>query len=192
AFQIQTEINDELVQLLRDMGILEIGSCIQCGTCSGGCPSGRRTAIKTRSIVRRVQLGDESVLADKGLWDCSTCYTCYERCPRQLPITDIIVFLRNLAVQKGYTLKEHLDLCKKLYDTGHGVPQDNEKWGKLREAYGLDFTPPTVHSSENALKELQTILSSTGFDKLTSVGKYEMAGYLREIEPAGEKAGTES
>jgi len=74
-----TEISDDLSNLLRDAGYLELSACIQCGTCSGSCPSGRRTALRTRSLMKKVQLGlKEEIFSDKELWFCSTCYTCLE------------------------------------------------------------------------------------------------------------------
>ena len=169
-----TKITDDLSDLLRDAGYLEVSACIQCGTCSGGCPSGRRTAFKTRTLMKKVQLGlTEEVLSDKQLWFCSTCYTCLERCPRGVPITDAIIYLRNLAVQKGYIQAPHFVLCKMLYNTGHGVPINDEKWSKLREHYKLDGVPPTTHKFPDAYKEVQTLLKSTKFDELTGVGDFE-------------------
>ena len=168
-----TEFTEGLANLLREVGFLEIGSCIQCGTCTGGCPSGRRTALNTREIVRKAQLGLEEVLSDKELWFCSTCYTCLERCPRGVPVTDIIIYLRNIAVQKGHIQAPHLVLCKMLYNTGHGVPINDKKWNKLREHYKLSSIPPTTHKHPNALKEVQELLKSTKFDKLVNVGEYE-------------------
>ena len=60
-----------------------------------------------------------------------------------------------------------------FYNTGHGVPINEEKWNKLREHYNLDSVPPTTHKFPNAEKEVQSLLRSTGFDKLTGVGEYE-------------------
>ncbi len=54
-------------------------ACIQCATCTSGCPSGRRTAWRIRKIFRKAQLGlKEDALKDEELWDCTTCYTCQE------------------------------------------------------------------------------------------------------------------
>ena len=168
-----TEISDELSNLLRDAGYLELSACIQCGTCSGGCPSGRRTAYRTRSLMKKVQLGlKEEVLSDKELWFCSTCYTCYERCPRGVPVTDVIIYLRNLAVQEGYMQAPHLALCKMFYDTGHGVPI-NDNFSQLRKHHKLSDLPPTTHQFPKAAKEIKTLLKSTEFDKLTGVADYE-------------------
>jgi heterodisulfide reductase subunit C len=168
-----TKISDEFLDLLRDAGYLEIGACIQCGNCTASCPSGRRTALRTREIMRKAILGQEEVLRDKELWLCTTCYTCYERCPRNIPITDIIVFLRNIAVERGNILGPHWNVCNTLFNTGHIVPIDNEKHNILRESYGVSRIPPTVHAYPEALKEVQNLIESTGFDKKVKIGKFE-------------------
>jgi len=172
-----TNFSNDLSDQIKDAGFKEIDGCIQCGTCTGGCPSGRRTALSTRSIIRKVQLGLDEVLYDRDLWYCSTCYTCLERCPRKLPITDIIIQLRNLAVQKGNMHPTHVSLSHHLYNTGHGVPIDNEKWENLREYHDLSAKPPTVHSHPEAIKELQILLESSKFDELVGI----------EIEESEEK-----
>ena len=168
-----TKVSDEFMDLLRDAGYLELGACIQCGNCTAGCPSGRRTALRTREIMRKAVLGQEEVLKDKELWLCSTCYTCYERCPRNIPTTDIIIFLRNLAAERGLMLEPHWNLCKIFYQFGHGVPINDEKWNELRESYGVSRVPPTVHAHPEAVKECQDLIESVGFDKKIKIGKYE-------------------
>ena len=74
-----------------DAGIETVKHCFQCGTCSGSCPSGRRTPYKVRQIVRKCLLGlKEEVIADDALWMCTTCYTCQERCLRSVKIVESI------------------------------------------------------------------------------------------------------
>ena len=102
-----TEIKNNLVEELVNEGCKEIMSCMQCGMCTGGCPSGRRNALRTRKIIRLALLGLDEVLEDEDIWFCSTCYTCFERCPRQVPTTDIILKLRNLAVREGHIHPSH-------------------------------------------------------------------------------------
>ncbi|MFX1379782.1 MAG: CoB--CoM heterodisulfide reductase subunit C [Promethearchaeota archaeon] len=169
-----TNFTNKLVDSLKEAGYSEVDACIQCGTCSGGCPSGRRTALRVRTIIRKVQLGIDDVLSENDIWYCSTCYTCLERCPRKLPITDMIIYLRNLAVQKGFMHENHLDLCKKLLFSGHGVPIDNRKWKDLREYYGLDRIPPTVHSHKKDLDEVKRLLISSKFNELVGVDSDEL------------------
>ncbi|MFW9877066.1 MAG: CoB--CoM heterodisulfide reductase subunit C [Candidatus Thorarchaeota archaeon] len=172
--EIITNFSNELVDSLKEAGFTEVDACIQCGTCSGGCPAGKRTALKVRTIMRKVQLGVDDVLSQKDIWYCSTCYTCLERCPRKLPITDMIIYLRNLAVQKGFLLEKHLELCKKFCFSGHGVPIDNNKWKDLREFYGLNRIPPTVHSSKKDLDEVKKLLISSKFNQLVHIDSEEL------------------
>jgi len=163
-------MNSRIAQKFVDAGLEQLRACINCGTCTGGCPSGRRTAYRTRSAIRRALTGDESVLSDIDIWLCSTCYYCYERCPRNIPVTDMIIKLRNIAVEEGYILDAHFGLANNIfYKTGHGVPANgeaNKKWQDLRESFGLPPLPPTVHCHPEAVKEVQDLLKSVGFTKL--------------------------
>jgi heterodisulfide reductase subunit C len=164
---VEQVVEDELLERFK--------SCFQCGTCSGGCPSGRRTAMRTRELIRQglVGLTDELLTSDL-LWLCSTCYTCYERCPRDVPSTDIIIKLRNIAAHKGFMRGPHIAVSKNLINTGHGVPLDHEKtpnWMNLRKSLKLAPIPPTVHSYPEALKEVQTIVHELKFDELIAYGE---------------------
>jgi heterodisulfide reductase subunit C2 len=160
--------SDILEEIIKDEALKYIRACYQCGRCTGGCPSGRRTAIRTRQIIRKTLLGLEEVLSDDDIWLCSTCYTCYERCPRSIPVTDIIIKLRNLASRKGFMKPAHKGLTHVLIKTGHGVPiggTDNN-WTKLRASYGLSPIPPTTHSHPECIEDIETLVKSTKFDKL--------------------------
>jgi heterodisulfide reductase subunit C len=169
-----SEVPDAILEeIIKDEALKAVQACFQCGTCSGGCPSGRRTAMRTRKLMRKAVMSMEDVLKDEDIWLCSTCYTCYERCPRSVPVTDIIVKLRNLAIQKGYILSPHKALTHLLIDTGHGVPIGGKEnnWTKLRESYGLDPLPPTTHKHDEALSEVQTLVAEVKFDKLVGYEK---------------------
>ena len=56
--------NDISDQLVLDETLEVVRACFQCGTCTGGCPSGRRTAIRTRQIIRKALIGLDEVLTD--------------------------------------------------------------------------------------------------------------------------------
>ena len=138
----------------------------QCGTCGGGCPSGRRTPYRVRQIVRKCLLGlREEVVSDPALWMCTTCYTCQERCPRSVKIVDIIKMARNEAAKAGYMADAHKATGSYVIKFGHGVPI-NDKTKDLRKAIGLDELPPTVHAFPEALEEVQKICAACEFDKL--------------------------
>lgn len=153
---------DEIVKAGAD----RIRTCIQCGTCSSVCPSGRRTAFRTRELIRKALLGlKEEVLSSPDLWLCATCHTCLERCPRQIKVTDAIIIMRNMAVEEGFMLPDHRKASMKLLETGHAVPINDANREK-RVSLGLDEIPPTVHSHKDALNDLKTIMKRTGFKNL--------------------------
>ncbi len=160
------ELDKGFAEEVAKAGGEKINLCIQCGTCTSSCPSGRRTAFRTRQIIRRAMLGvKEPVLADKDLWLCTTCYTCLERCPRGVDPTDVILAIRNTAVKSGHMLDRHKQVAGLVMKSGHAVPID-ETNKKTRVAMGLSEVPPTTHKSPEALKEVQEITKKTGFDKL--------------------------
>ena len=161
-----------------DAGIETVKHCLQCGTCSGGCPSGRRTPYKVRQIVRKCLLGlKEEVISDESLWMCTTCYTCQERCLRSVKIVEIIKKARNIAAHAGYMAKAHKMTGVFVLNTGHAVPiNDNVK--ALRSKIGLPEVPPTTHAYPEALAEVQKLCKITAFDEL--IGYDEATGGLKE------------
>ena len=161
-----------------DAGIETVKHCFQCGTCSGSCPSGRRTPYKVRQIVRKCLLGlKEEVITDDALWMCTTCYTCQERCLRSVKIVDIIKKARNIAAHAGYMAKPHKMTGVFVMNTGHGVPI-NDTVKAWRAKIGLPEIPPTTHAYPEALAEVQKICKITGFDEL--IGYDEATGGLKE------------
>ena len=161
-----------------DSGIETVKHCFQCGTCSGSCPSGRRTPYKVRQIVRKCLLGlKEEVITDDALWMCTTCYTCQERCLRSVKIVEIIKKARNIAAHAGYMAKPHKMTGVFVINTGHAVPI-NDAAKALRAKIGLPELPPTTHSYPEALEEVQKLCKITAFDEL--IGYDEATGGLKE------------
>jgi len=167
------DIDSEFVDELVKAGTDRIRTCIQCGTCSSVCPSGRRTAFRTRELMRKALLGlKDEVLSSPDLWLCSTCYTCLERCPRQIKVTDAIIIMRNMAVEHGFILPQHKKASQKLLSTGHAVPIDRANQ-EIRKDLGLEKLPPTTHSNKKALDQVQEIMKRTGFKDLIEGDKKE-------------------
>lgn len=166
---IITEIksNPEFEKQLAAAGGEKVRMCFQCGTCTAGCPSGRRTSYRVRKLMRMAQLGlKEEIVGSEELWECSTCYTCVERCPRAVPIVDIIVALRNIAVAEGHIFDNHKKTAQNLYKTGHTVGI-NDKIKAQRKELGLPEVPPTVLANPAAMADLDKILNAVGFNKIT-------------------------
>jgi heterodisulfide reductase subunit C len=79
--------------------------CFSCGTCVAGCPvAGSTERYNPRRIVRMALLGmRQEVLTSEFVWLCSTCYTCYERCPQDVHLPELMNAIRNIAVREGHT-----------------------------------------------------------------------------------------
>jgi heterodisulfide reductase subunit C len=79
--------------------------CFSCGTCVAGCPVAGQTArYNPRRIVHMALLGmREEVLTSEFVWLCASCYACYERCPQDVRIPELMNAIRNIAVREGHT-----------------------------------------------------------------------------------------
>jgi heterodisulfide reductase subunit C len=167
------DFDPSFVDKIVAAGADRIRTCIQCGTCSSVCPSGRRTAFRTRELIRKALLGlREDVLSSPDLWLCATCLTCLERCPRQIKVSDAIIIMRNMAVKEGFMLPQHRKSAQKLIQTGHAVALDDAN-REMRVELGLQEIPPTTQSSEKALADVKSILRKTGFEETIETGGNE-------------------
>ena len=159
------KLNKGLVNFTKDVekeGGENIGVCYQCGTCTGSCPMGRRNALRTRKIMRMASLGlKDQLLHSDEIWYCSTCYTCTDRCPRHVRPTDVIMAIRNMATRQHIVPKNFLQTAGLIYQTGHGVP-NNDANKKIRVRLGLTENPPTTHMYPEYIPGIQKILEATG------------------------------
>jgi len=159
-------IDPDFKNEVMEAGAESVALCFQCGTCTGACPSGRRTPYRIRNVVRKSVMGlKEEVIADDTIWMCTTCYECQERCPRGIKIVDVVKTVRNFAAQAGYMAPAHKMTGSFVIKTGHGVPI-NDATMALRKSVGLGELPPTTHQFPEALEEVQKIMKATGFDNL--------------------------
>lgn len=177
-------IEDEIIEcggeVFGEEEMKTLMHCVQCGKCTGGCPSGRITALRTRKLFRMAQMDmREEIFNAPELWFCTTCYTCYERCPKGVKCTDIIRVIRNLAAKEGHMSVPHRKIGVYALKTGHGVPITPEQM-KIRESLGLDPQPPTTQKYKEQLEQFQTIFRETGFDALIDFDWDTMS--LRETE----------
>jgi len=89
-------------------------TCLQCGTCGGSCPSGSDMDNTPRQIFAMINAGmRDDVLRSNTPWYCVSCYYCMTRCPKEIPITDIMYTLKNMAVRaKLYPDRDAPDFSK--------------------------------------------------------------------------------
>ncbi|MEW5936241.1 MAG: 4Fe-4S dicluster domain-containing protein [Candidatus Thermoplasmatota archaeon] len=96
-----TKPERSLVEELREMCAENPYACYQCGTCSAGCPYIEEMDLTPDEVIRHVVMDKKEVLGSKTIWLCSSCYTCAERCPRDLNITKIMEALRQIVLRKN-------------------------------------------------------------------------------------------
>ena len=78
--------------------------CMQCGVCSGSCPTHFHPGWDhpPQEIFMMIRAGKrEEVLESGSMWMCTSCYNCYVRCPRKVPITHIMHGLAEYAYRIG-------------------------------------------------------------------------------------------
>ena len=74
-------------------------TCIQCGTCSGSCSVAALADYTPRMIVNLVARGDvETALKSQMIFLCTSCLACTTRCPRDIPVADLMMKLRNMSI----------------------------------------------------------------------------------------------
>jgi heterodisulfide reductase subunit C len=113
-----TEMHPFLVEVLNTPGGEDVLQCYQCGTCSGSCPVIDEMEHGPRRIMHLIHSGEEElVLSSHDMWFCVSCYSCANRCPRGIEITDVMASLRSLAMQKGYTDDKEAKFGKSFAET---------------------------------------------------------------------------
>jgi heterodisulfide reductase subunit C len=131
---LDAEFTKEVSKLL---GGADLTACFQCAKCSAGCPVSDKVNIQVHELMRMLLFGLREVLETDMVWLCTTCYTCQERCPQGIDITDIIFGLKNMAFKKKMAPPGYVAARKSLYDTGKLYePTDWE-----REDLDLDDVP---------------------------------------------------
>jgi len=136
--------------------------CYQCGTCTGSCPSAPRSSYRIRLFMRRCVLGlEDEALTDPDLWLCTTCYSCTDRCPRDIAPTDVIMAMRNLAFKRDIIPKNFLQTVQLIYKSGHGVP-NNDVNRAARTKLGLPADPPTTHTYTEFIPGIQKLIDHFG------------------------------
>ncbi len=100
----QAQLDTGFVEAVKSVpGGEKVAHCIQCGTCSGSCPSSYQMEYTPRKMILMSMVGmKKEVLSSKAIWLCASCYSCSIRCPRGIPVTEIIYLLKNMAIAQGY------------------------------------------------------------------------------------------
>jgi heterodisulfide reductase subunit C len=136
--------------------------CYQCGVCMGGCPVARvNEEFNPRRLMSKVVHEQwEEVLEGKAIWLCAQCHLCTEGCLQDVGISDLIVDLRNLAIETGIQPPEHFIMkLRRVSDTGR-LAQDSARVRRIREQLRLGNLSPV------AVEEIKKLVEGTSFQEL--------------------------
>lgn len=91
----------------REIYSLENGSyikqCMQCGMCAISCATRDIMDYSPRRLFNLIKLGKkDEVLKSNTFWYCTSCCTCKARCPRGIPLVDVMHDLKRYAIKNGY------------------------------------------------------------------------------------------
>ena len=110
----------DLVKEVEELCGENLFGCYQCGTCSAGCPFIDDMDLSPDEVIRYVILDKQEVLNSKTIWLCSSCFTCAERCPRDINITKIMEALRQIILRKKIDRTNLAEISK---DEKEAIPQ---------------------------------------------------------------------
>jgi len=105
----------------------------------------------------------EVILSSDVIWLCASCFSCTERCPQGVRLTDVIRAIRNIAVREGYIHPFFKAQGKMITDFGR-IFEDDKFINGLRADMGLPPIP-TVN-----IDELSKILDHTKVKEALSKG----------------------
>jgi heterodisulfide reductase subunit B len=145
----------------------ELGNyCYQCGACVGDCPATTYSggAFNPREIMLKVLygLGEELLVQDSILWQCTNCYNCHERCPQQVKPVEVIISLKNMLADRGIIPPAVGKIITTFEETGRTAPPGSAIT-KQRAALGLPPIGPVP------MDEIRAVLAPTNGKKAARV-----------------------
>jgi Fe-S oxidoreductase len=163
-------------QFIEDHGLM---ACIQCGKCTGGCPMAMKTRLNPRNLIYRLIVAGNGFDLEgrEELWDCTTCSTCYSRCPKRVNPMQAVIDLRGAFVEKG---RVHPNVKVALESTfRHGNPltmlrEERDAWiGDLEVKpfeegteylYYIGCTPSYDPRVQNVTRSILKLMETAGMD----------------------------
>ncbi|MDP2430732.1 MAG: 4Fe-4S dicluster domain-containing protein [Pseudomonadota bacterium] len=105
--------------------------CMQCGLCSGSCPTNFQAGWDhpPQELFMMIRAGKrDEVLKSNSMWMCTSCYNCYVRCPRKVPVTHVMHGIAEYAYRIGQSPKNQptQHLSKTFWDNCTKTGRVNE------------------------------------------------------------------
>lgn len=150
--EINLKFRDKLAKMIG--GELH-NLCYQCGACVGDCPAAKYSDnFNPRIIMLQTLLGMENDLINENsiIWECTNCFTCYERCPQDVKPIEVIIALKNMVHEKNLSPNNVTSIIKSVMETGRTVVL-NDTAKRRRAELGL---PPLAEMPIDDIAALMT------------------------------------
>ena len=107
----------------------EIKMCMNCGVCAGSCPLRHEMDYPPRQIFQLIRAGrKEAVLNSQSIMLCTSCYTCKVRCPRIIPVIDVMHGLAHYAIEQGIlTRRDTANFGREFWNQVYKLGRIDEK-----------------------------------------------------------------
>ena len=180
---------ERLAHILRDT----LYPCIQCGKCTGSCPIATVSPhFNIRSILYEMlnSEGEEIAYQKEMIWDCSTCTTCVQRCPKKVDPAGLVMSVRSVLVEDGQLPPKIRDVLKSISIRGNPWNIGQEKrseWAEglevknISEAeilYFVGCTPAFDPRLQKLAKAIVKTLKAAGVD-FGTLGNDECGNHSR-------------
>jgi len=164
-------------QFAKDTGLF---ACVQCGKCTGGCPMAMKTRLNPRNLIYRVLIAGNGFNLEgrEELWDCTTCSTCYSRCPKQVNPMEAIIAVRSAIVEKGRIHPNVKTALESTFRQGNPLKlprSDRANWAKDLQVksiaeqgaeylYYVGCTPSYDPRGQKVARSIVKIMNTAGID----------------------------
>ena len=170
-------------KVLADEQTRETLDCIRCGACLNACPVYRQTGGHAYGSIYSGPIGAiltpqlQSMEHSQSLpYASSLCGACYEVCPVKINIPEILIHLRNEAVEKGYApLTERLAMKAAGFAFANG--------GRMSIAQALGRAGQRFFEHDGKLENLPGMLSGWSETRdLAAIPKQSFRAWWAERE----------
>lgn len=94
--------------------------CMQCGMCAVSCATHDIMDYSPRRLFNLVRAGKkEEVMRSNTMWMCTACCMCKVRCPRGIPLVDVMHDLKAMAIKQGYVDYPHAAFHQAFWQEAH-------------------------------------------------------------------------
>jgi len=105
-------------EIEKELGGEHLTKCFNCTGCTVGCPiSEIEPTYNPRKAMRMAILGMKKELFESEImWLCVSCYTCYDQCPQDVRIADVLNAMKNIAEREERMGHIKLESTKPAFD----------------------------------------------------------------------------